>query len=150
MHRLILDEALRDDGHSSMWYDFFSHGSQNWLFPACAFRQHSKADPGSSLRCDIAGHSGSYQGTAIASLVGLFPLDGLFSFKPRPDPVNRMRAVLLTRAAMSLRIAIAGGGGFAYLLAREIAQSTNALLLLSTRVSTTEMPFRRISICPSP
>lgn len=37
---------------------------------------------------------------------------------------------------MTMRIAIAGGGGFAYILAREIAQSANAVLVLSTRVST--------------
>lgn len=35
-----------------------------------------------------------------------------------------------------MRIAIAGGGGFAYILAGEIAQTANALLVLSTRVST--------------
>lgn len=37
---------------------------------------------------------------------------------------------------MTMRIAIAGGGGFAFILAAEIAQSTNAVLVLSTRVST--------------
>lgn len=37
---------------------------------------------------------------------------------------------------MTMRIAIAGGGGFAFILAAEIAQSTNAVLILSTRVST--------------
>lgn len=36
---------------------------------------------------------------------------------------------------MNMRIAIAGGGGFAYILAREIAQTSNAVLVLSTRVS---------------
>lgn len=34
-----------------------------------------------------------------------------------------------------MRIAIAGGGGFAYILAGEIAQTANAVLVLSTRVS---------------
>ncbi|CAN8106506.1 unnamed protein product [Discula destructiva] len=34
---------------------------------------------------------------------------------------------------MSMRVAIAGGGGFAYILAREIAQSANAVLVLSTQ-----------------
>jgi hypothetical protein len=33
-----------------------------------------------------------------------------------------------------MRIAIAGGGGFAYLLANEISQGANALLILSTQV----------------
>lgn len=37
---------------------------------------------------------------------------------------------------MFMRIAIAGGGGFGYILAQEIAQTANAVLLLSTRVST--------------
>lgn len=42
-----------------------------------------------------------------------------------------------------MRIAIAGGGGFAYILAGEIAQTANALLVLSNRVSSnssTNMP----------
>lgn len=46
-----------------------------------------------------------------------------------------MRNVLVTGKIMTMRIAIAGGGGFAFILAAEIAQSTNAVLVLSTRVS---------------
>ncbi|KAJ4410315.1 hypothetical protein N0V82_009262 [Gnomoniopsis sp. IMI 355080] len=34
---------------------------------------------------------------------------------------------------MTMRIAIAGGGGFAHILAREIAQNANAVIVLSTR-----------------
>ena len=34
-----------------------------------------------------------------------------------------------------VRIAIAGAGGFAYILAQELSQSANPLLILSTRVS---------------
>lgn len=34
-----------------------------------------------------------------------------------------------------MRIAIAGGGGFAYILAGEIAHTANAVLVLSSRVS---------------
>lgn len=34
-----------------------------------------------------------------------------------------------------MRIAIAGGGGLAYILAGEITQTANAVLVLSTRVS---------------
>lgn len=37
---------------------------------------------------------------------------------------------------MTMRIAIAGGGGFAYILAREISQTANSVLVLSTQVST--------------
>lgn len=46
-----------------------------------------------------------------------------------------MRNVLVTEKIMTMRIAIAGGGGFAFILAAEIAQSTNAVLILSTNVS---------------
>lgn len=34
-----------------------------------------------------------------------------------------------------MRVAIAGGGGFARILAREIAQNANAVMVLSTKVS---------------
>lgn len=40
-----------------------------------------------------------------------------------------------------MRVSIAGGGGFAFILAAEIAQSTNAVLVLSTRVSSTLEAF---------
>lgn len=43
--------------------------------------------------------------------------------------------VLVTTKIMNMRISIAGGGGLAFILAAEIAQSTNAVLVLSTRVS---------------
>lgn len=42
---------------------------------------------------------------------------------------------VLPQATMTMRIAIAGGGGFAYILAREMAQNANAVLILSTTVS---------------
>lgn len=44
-----------------------------------------------------------------------------------------------------MRIAIAGGGGFAYILAGEIAQTANAVLVLSRRVSSNQA-----STIPSP
>lgn len=36
---------------------------------------------------------------------------------------------------MTMRVAIAGGGGFAHILAREIVQNANAVMVLSTKVS---------------
>ena len=46
-----------------------------------------------------------------------------------------------TNQPAMMRIAIAGAGGFAQILAQHISQTAHALLVLSSRVSSPSIPF---------